>query len=283
MESKFYVYLLLLLAFAGGCYALFLNQDTDALNQKLIITRQSATSIQSSIDNFSRQIEQKKEVAVLIQAVEAKKAEKEALEKEITAIQDAEPALADSMKQAISRVRRESVGLDFPELTLASGITLKKAQIQRVEEEEVVFQHAEGVKRASAGDLPPDLKDRLRLGALKAVEDASAPKVAETATTGAPSTGSMAAYEEAKGKHEKKLLDAQLATERMRKDLENLKAQLTQAESDMSAATSATKKFYTKSRRDQVSLQVQAMQSRVDTAEIELKRLEANAPKEPAQ
>lgn len=34
---------------------------------------------------------------------------------------------------------------------------------------------------------------------------------------------------------------------------------------------------------DQVSLQVQAMQSRVDTAEIELKRLEASAPKEPAQ
>ena len=93
----------------------------------------------------------------------------------------------------------------------------------------------------------------------------------------------MAKYEEERKKYEKKLLDAQLATERMTKDLTNLKTQLAQAESDLSAATSATKKFYSKTRRDQISLQVQAMQNRVDIASIELRRLEASAPAAPAQ
>jgi chromosome segregation ATPase len=67
----------------------------------------------------------------------------------------------------------------------------------------------------------------------------------------------------------------------MQKDLAALKQQLSQAESDMNSATSATRKFYTKSRRDQISLQVQALQSRVTHAEIELKRIEGSPPIEP--
>ena len=149
----------------------------------------------------------------------------------------------------------------------------------KVDEVEIIIQHAEGVKRAKAADLPPELKDRFRLGALATSKPA--PDAAMPAAEAAPAAPSAEVVSAARQKYDKKLLDARLGTERMQKDLAALKQQLSQAESDMNSATSATRKFYTKSRRDQISLQVQALQSRVTNAEIELKRIEGSPPIEP--
>lgn len=279
MESKFYLYFVILIGIIGGCYTMYLNQDMDALNQKLVQTKHAVSNADGQIAKTQQQIDQKKEVAAILHLIETRKAEKESLITEIKGIQDQEPALAESMNQAIAKVRRESVGMSFPELTLAGGTTLKNAQIQKVEEEEVIIQHSEGVKRAKSADLPPDLKDRMRLGALKALKPE--PKVEAVAEVAMPTAQpSTEVVSEARKKYDKKLLDARLATERMQKDLEALKEQLSQAKSDMNSATSATRKFYTKTRHDQISLQVQAMQSRVTNAEIELKRIEGSPPSE---
>ena len=279
MESKFYLYFVLLIGIIGGCYTMYLNQDMDALNQKLVQTKHAVSNANGQIENTQRQIDQKKEIADTIQLIETKKAEKETLLAEVKSIQDLEPALAEAMNQAIQKVRRESVGMSFPELGLVSGTQLKNAVIQKVDEEEIIIQHAEGVKRAKAADLPPELKDRFRLGALATSKHA--PDVAMPAAEAAPTAPSAEVVSAARQKYDKKLLDARLATERMQKDLAALKQQLSQAESDMNSATSATRKFYTKSRRDQISLQVQALESRVTNAEIELKRIEGSPPIEP--
>ena len=279
MESKFYLYFVLLIGIIGGCYTMYLNQDMDALNQKLVQAKHAVSNANGQIENTQRQIDQKKEIAGTIQLIETKKAEKETLLAEVKSIQDLEPALAEAMNQAIQKVRRESVGMSFPELALVSGTQLKNAVIQKVDEEEIIIQHAEGVKRAKAADLPPELKDRFRLGALATSKHA--PDVAMPAAEAAPTAPSAEVVSAARQKYDKKLLDARLATERMQKDLAALKQQLSQAESDMNSATSATRKFYTKSRRDQISLQVQALQSRVTNAEIELKRIEGSPPIEP--
>jgi hypothetical protein len=279
MESKFYLYFVLLIGIIGGCYTMYLNQDMDALNQKLVQTKHAVSNANGQIENTQRQIDQKKEIADTIQLIETKKAEKETLLAEVKSIQDLEPALAEAMNQAIQKVRRESVGMSFPELGLVSGTQLKNAVIQKVDEEEIIIQHAEGVKRAKAADLPPELKDRFRLGALATSKPA--PAVAMPTAEAAPTAPSAEVVSAARQKYDKKLLDARLATERMQKDLAALKQQLSQAESDMNSATSATRKFYTKSRRDQISLQVQALQSRVTNAEIELKRIEGSPPIEP--
>jgi len=279
MESKFYLYFVLLIGIIGGCYTMYLNQDMDALNQKLVQTKHAVSNANGQIENTQRQIDQKKEIADTIQLIETKKAEKETLLAEVKSIQDLEPALAEAMNQAIQKVRRESVGMSFPELALVSGTQLKNAVIQKVDEEEIIIQHAEGVKRAKAADLPPELKDRFRLGALATSKHA--PDVAMPAAEAAPTAPSAEVVSAARQKYDKKLLDARLATERMQKDLAALKQQLSQAESDMNSATSATRKFYTKSRRDQISLQVQALESRVTNAEIELKRIEGSPPIEP--
>ncbi|MFM2176136.1 MAG: hypothetical protein RL015_234 [Verrucomicrobiota bacterium] len=279
MESKFYLYFVLLIGIIGGCYTMYLNQDMDALNQKLVQTKHAVSNANGQIENTQRQIDQKKEIADTIQLIETKKAEKETLLAEVKSIQDLEPALAEAMNQAIQKVRRESVGMSFPELGLVSGTQLKNAVIQKVDEEEIIIQHAEGVKRAKAADLPPELKDRFRLGALATSKPA--PAAAMPTAEAAPTAPSAEVVSAARQKYDKKLLDARLATERMQKDLAALKQQLSQAESDMNSATSATRKFYTKSRRDQISLQVQALESRVTNAEIELKRIEGSPPIEP--
>ena len=73
METKFFIYLFLLLGMFGGIYAVFINQDTDMLNQKLILARQSVANIQGIIARTSQQIEQRKEVAALVQTTEARK------------------------------------------------------------------------------------------------------------------------------------------------------------------------------------------------------------------
>ena len=258
---------------------MYLNQDMDALNQKLVQVKHAVSNANGQIENTQRQIDQKKEIAGTIQLIETKKAEKETLLAEVKSIQDLEPALAEAMNQAIQKVRRESVGMSFPELSLVSGTQLKNAVIQKVDEEEIIIQHAEGVKRAKAADLPPELKDRFRLGTLATSKPA--PDVAMPVAEAAPAAPSAEVVSAARQKYDKKLLDARLATERMQKDLAALKQQLSQAESDMNSATSATRKFYTKSRRDQISLQVQALQSRVTNAEIELKRIEGSPPIEP--
>lgn len=279
MESKFYLYFVILIGIIGGCYTMYLNQDMDALNQKLIQTKHAVSNADGQIAKTQQQIDQKKEIAAILQLIETRKAEKDSLITEIKGIQDLEPALAESMNQAITKIRRESVGMSFPELTLASGTILKNAQIQKVEEEEVIIQHAEGVKRAKSADLPPALKDRLRLGALKTLKpEPKAEAPAEGAMPNAQANTSVVS--EARKKYDKKLLDARLATERMQKELEVLDQQLSQAKSDMNSATSATKKFYSKTRYDQINLQFQALQSRVTNAEIELKRIEGSPPSE---
>lgn len=279
MESKFYLYFVVLVGIIGGCYTMYLNQDMDALNQKLIQVKHAVTNANGQIENTQRQIDQKKELAGMIQMIEAKKAEKETLMAEVKSVQDQEPALAETMNQAIQKVRRESIGMSFSELSLANSTVLKKAVIQKVDDEEIVIQHAEGVKRARATDLPAELKDRFRLGALTASKPAPVAVMPTAESASAAPSGEVVSA--ARQKYDKKLLDARLATERMQKDLETLKQQLSQAESDMNAATSATRKFYTKSRRDQISQQVQAMQARVTNAEIELKRIEGAPPVEP--
>ncbi len=276
MESKFYLYFVLLIGIIAGCYTLYLNQDMESLNQKLVQVKHAVSNANGQIENIQRQIDQKKEIAAMLQLIEVKKAEKETLLAEVKSIQNQEPALAEGMNQSIRKIRRDSIGMNYPELAMAGGTTLKNAVIQKVEEEEVIIQHSEGVKRAKTADLTPELKDRFRLGALAS----SQPETVAAAPAPAPAVPSAEAVSETRKKYDKKLLEARLATERMQKDLAALKQQFSQAEMDMNSATSATRKFYTKSRRDQISLQVQALQARVTNAEIELKRIEGSPPSE---
>ncbi len=126
MEGKFFVFLGLVLAGIAGTYFIFLEQDLDSLNTKLIVTRQNTTSYQGQIDQIKYQMQNKNAVADLVKYTASLKAEKEKITEEIKALNEAHLAQVESLRAAIAQIRRETVGLSFDELVLTSGTPLKK-------------------------------------------------------------------------------------------------------------------------------------------------------------
>ena len=270
MEGKFFLFLGLVLAGIAGTYFIFLEQDLDSLNTKLIVTRQNTTSYQGQIDQIKYQMQNKNTVADLVKSTASLKAEKEKITEEIKALNEAHLAQVESLRAAIAQIRRETVGMSFDELALTSGIPLKKAMIQEVSEDEIVIKHSLGIRRATSKDWPAALKDRLRPGAL-----ADTKPMAATEPMPAPAAANG---EEAKKKHVKKIAEAEVATAKMKRDLLALEQQLQQAESDLNTNLSASRKYYTEVRRNQFRTQVQALQARIGSAEDALNRLRTEQP-----
>lgn len=215
-------------------------------------------------------MQNKSKVAELVKSSEALKEQKAKLETEVSALKDAHPALVEDLRAAIAKIRRETVGMNFDELAFANGSPLRNSTIQEVSEDGIVVKHSLGIRRAPAAEWPASLKERLRPGAL-ADTQAQPPAAAPMPTTADDA-------EEARKKHAKKVLDAELATEKMKRELEAMEQQLQQAESDLATNLSASRKYYTEARRNQYRTQVLSLKSRVAAAETALRRLQAEQP-----
>jgi len=270
MEGKFFLFLGLVLAGIAGSYFIFLEQDLDSLNTKLIVTRQNTNSYQGQIDQIKYQMQNKNTVADLVKSTASLKAEKEKITDEIKALNEAHLAQVESLRAAIAQIRRETVGLSFDELVLTSGTPLKKAMIQDVTEDEIVIKHSLGIRRATSKEWPTALKERLRPGALADTKPVVAAKPMPDPA--------LANGEEARKKQAKKITDAELATSKMRRDLLALEQQLQQAESELNTNLSASRKYYTEVRRNQFRTQVQALLAQIGSAEDALNRLRTEQP-----
>jgi|JI6StandDraft_1071083.scaffolds.fasta_scaffold00973_6 predicted nucleic acid-binding Zn-ribbon protein len=270
MEGKFFLFLGLVLAGIAGTYFIFLEQDLDSLNTKLIVTRQNTTSYQGQIDQIKYQMQNKSTVAELVKSTASLKAEKEKITDEIKTLNEAHLDQVESLRTAIAQIRRETVGLSFDELVLTSGAPLKKAMIQEVSEDEIVIKHSLGIRRAISKEWPIALKERLRPGALA---DTKPVAVNEPMPASLIPNG-----EDARKKHAKKIAEAEGATSKMKRDLLALEQQLQQAESDLNTNLSASRKYYTEVRRNQFRSQVQALQVRIGSAEDALNRLRTEQP-----
>ncbi|GEP43791.1 hypothetical protein [Brevifollis gellanilyticus] len=274
MDGKIFLYLILIGAALGGSYKLYLDQDLGELNTKLIVVRQEMTGVQSQIDQISGQLQRRSSVTDLTKTLATLKDEKVRLEAEIQAVEAERPALTEGIRAAIAQIRQQTVGMRFDELSLATGSPLKNALIQEVSDDEIVIKHSLGIRRARASEWNADLKERLRPGALadtKPVADAAAPP----APVSSAPEGVMS---EARQKHGKKILDAQLATQKMQRDLTSLEDLLMQAEKELNSNPSASRKYYIEGRRTQYAGQIAAQKARVSAAQDALRRLEAEPP-----
>lgn len=81
--------------------------------------------------------------------------------------------------------------------------------------------------------------------------------------------------EEEAAKKEKKFQEARLAIEKMQLDLAGLTQQLNQAETDLAAATSPSRKYYAENRRNHFRGLVQAQRDRINQAALALSRMQA--------
>ncbi len=275
MEAKILIYVLLLIGAMGGSYAMYLQQESDALENSIEVTRQSINGMEGQVQQRARQFQSRQAMSQLLAASAALKEEKQKLEAEVRAEKDRLPVIQENRHQAIQKIRRETVGMAFPELTLTDGSTLRDAHIQQVLEEEVVIRHTQGIRRVQAKLLPISLRERIRPGETST----SLKKIEPQTTQPAPSaTEDMKA--EARSKHEKKILEASLAIDEMRHDLESLNTQLQQADSDLNEASSASRKYYAEGRRNHFRALVQDQKNKLAAAERAFSRLTAESPKD---
>lgn len=273
MDGKIFLYILLLVGAFGGSYKMYLDQATGELNTRLVVVRQEMHGLQSQIDQLSGQIQRRGAIADLTKTISNLKEEKTRLDAEIQGIKAERPALTEQLRAAIAQIRQQTVGMRFDELTLVTGSPLKGAVIQDVSDDEIVIKHSLGIRRAPASDWTADLKERLRPGDL-----ADTKPVAAAAPAPVAQTTSADGMSEAYKKHEKKLLEAQLATEKMERDLLSLQQLLKQAETELEGNPSASRKYYIEGRRTQYGAQVNAQQARVTAAQQALRRLQAEKP-----
>lgn len=272
MEAKFFGYLLVILAIIGLTYGIYYTQEVDDLTREVTALERQADGISRQIQNQQQQLGLRREVAALLGANEAKETEQQALRAEIEALKNEQPAMAEEMAQAVVKVRKASVGMAFPELALGKGDPLKDVRIQRVEEDVVTFQHSLGVTRARRDELPADLRDRLRLEKTALTPKPVAPKPVSAALEESRETPKDLSA------HEKKVMEAKLARDRIAKEIPRVKAALDQVDRELETQLSASRKYYTKVRRDQLNAQHLSLQRSFDAADLALQRLEAEHP-----
>jgi hypothetical protein len=89
--------------------------------------------------------------------------EKATLGEKITSLESERDTLKQQLDEAVQKVRLAYIGKTIPELRLENGMVLRDVKLQRIGESEVGVAHAGGMARLSTADLPPNLRDILRI------------------------------------------------------------------------------------------------------------------------
>ena len=137
--------------------------------------RQTMRNLETAISNYTSVIESRKrdgeKIRVELESITTEQdrytslsTEKKSLSDTISRLKAEETALEDKFHAEVLRVRASAVGTRIPEMTLATGTVLKDILIRSVNETDVALNHALGVMRVQAADLPRDLRDKFRYG-----------------------------------------------------------------------------------------------------------------------
>ena len=112
--------------------------------------------------------------------------------------------------------------------------------------------------------LPDELRERLRFGVpIEAEEPKFISSATPTTATAAPVAGTNPVGA------------AKQLVEKLKKDLFYLDEEFKKAEAESAAATTPTKRFYSKNRLDALTVQMAELNTKIGDAELSLKKLEA--------
>jgi hypothetical protein len=100
--------------------------------------------------------------ARLAERLERLNKEKADVESEIVKLEKVAPAMKKELLAATAEVRSRAVGEELAEVVLTTGMILRDARIQKVEESEIAFGHSQGVTRVPWKILPAELIARFR-------------------------------------------------------------------------------------------------------------------------
>ncbi|RBP46514.1 hypothetical protein DES53_102905 [Roseimicrobium gellanilyticum] len=100
----------------------------------------------------------------LVAVYEGLEAKKRALSDEIAELEGRKTSGLKVFRDVVDDARAGSVGMPSADVPYRNGQILKEVRIQKVTDTELTLAHSEGVAKLRADELPPDLKDRFRLG-----------------------------------------------------------------------------------------------------------------------
>lgn len=100
----------------------------------------------------------------LVAAYQTLEAEKKSLADSVLALEGRKEEYLKTFRDTVGDVRSKSVGMQWADVPFRNGQILKEVRIQKVTETEVTLAHSEGVAKLRGDELPPDLKDRFRIG-----------------------------------------------------------------------------------------------------------------------
>ncbi len=83
---------------------------------------------------------------------------------EVTVLRDAWTKTRAAFAKDIEEVRQKTMDQVIPELVLNDGKRLKSARFKEMKEQIAILEHAEGIARIPADNMPPDWFGRLALG-----------------------------------------------------------------------------------------------------------------------
>lgn len=100
----------------------------------------------------------------LVAAYQTLEAQKKSLADSVLALEGRKEEYLKAFRDTVSDVRSKSVGMQWADVPFRNGQILKEVRIQKVTDTEITLAHSEGVAKLRVEELPPDLKDRFRIG-----------------------------------------------------------------------------------------------------------------------
>lgn len=160
--------ILVLLIAVGGMFAYRYLVEVDEANGRLLNARESFATAQGAVKTRKDTWQSVEAAAAKLRDAKARldksARELEEVAKKERLMESNLRYLANSMTEAVERVRAAGVGTLHSEIILVDAGKLKDAQIKRIDESGISFLHSEGFQVVPLKNLPPALIEQFDLG-----------------------------------------------------------------------------------------------------------------------
>jgi predicted nucleic acid-binding Zn-ribbon protein len=185
----------------------------------------------------------------LVAAYQTLEAQKKSLADSVLALEGRKEEYLRAFRDTVGDVRSKSVGIQWTDVPFRNGQILKEVRIQKVTDTEITLAHSEGVAKLRVDELPPDLKDRFRIGMEPFL---SSPEPTVGAATPL-STSASTTKESTSSKASKPSATATLSADALNASVASLEQEVVDATSKLRTAEAAWSQWRTRaaSLRDQ--------------------------------
>ena len=266
MEARALFIVAFFLGLIGLSYGIYHTTEIDDASRNLRSLTQQVKILQEHLEEQTQVLEGRKAIATLLAANRDLSKTVDALNGEVREERLRQDEQQQAFRDAVAKVRQESLGMRIAEIRLTNGSLLKDAKVQRVEEDGISFSHSEGVLKVAPDAIPADLADRFRLtGSVAVAPPPASPAEGELPMAAAGQTG-------AGSELQKKLAEIMLRRSRLEKELPYLTEQLRALNFD-TADSSASKRYYAKKQKVVLEGQITQVRRQIDAADLEIVRL----------